>query len=87
MLWCMLRTNIYLDERQAAALSERARAEGVSRAELIRRLLDRALGTGEDLEGDLAAIVDSFGVAKSDEFVLERGPDERSAHLDRMWRS
>jgi metal-responsive CopG/Arc/MetJ family transcriptional regulator len=40
----MKRTNIYLAEGQAAALDRVAEAEGVSRAELIRELIDRALG-------------------------------------------
>lgn len=53
----MQRTNIYLDERQAQALDRRAAADGVSRSELIRRPLDRALrGGADDLEADLAAI-------------------------------
>ena len=37
----MQRTNIYLDERQVEALDRLAQTEGVSRAEVIRRLLDR----------------------------------------------
>ena len=44
MMWCMKRTNIYLAEGQAAALDRVAKAEGVSRAELIRELIDRAIG-------------------------------------------
>ena len=58
MMWCMKRTNIYLAEGQAAALDRVAEAEGVSRAELIRELIDRAIGghPGADLTADLAAI-------------------------------
>jgi len=41
---CMKRTNIYLAEGQAAALDRAAEAAGVSRAELIRELTDRAIG-------------------------------------------
>ena len=44
MMWCMKRTNIYLGEGQAAALDRAAQAAGVSRAELIRELIDRAIG-------------------------------------------
>ena len=44
MMWCMKRTNIYLAEGQAAALDRAAQAAGVSRAELIRELIDRAIG-------------------------------------------
>ena len=82
----MQRTNIYLDESQCAALDERAKAEGVSRAELIRRLLDRALAGGDDdVAGDLAALDASFGAVGLDD-VAARGRDERAVHLARMWR-
>jgi hypothetical protein len=82
----MQRTNIYLDESQCAALDERAKAEGVSRAELIRRLLDRALaGNDDDLAGDLAALDASFGAVELGD-VAPRGRDERAAHLERVWR-
>lgn len=54
MIWCMKRTNIYLDEEQTASLDKLAAQEGVSRAELIRLLLNRALTTaGDDLASDL----------------------------------
>ncbi|EPZ64395.1 hypothetical protein TBKG_03727 [Mycobacterium tuberculosis '98-R604 INH-RIF-EM'] len=53
----MKRTNIYLDEEQTASLDKLAAQEGVSRAELIRLLLNRALTTaGDDLASDLQAI-------------------------------
>lgn len=85
MLWCMERTNIYLDSRQRDALDRLAEDEGVSRAELIRKLLDRALrGGSRDLEGDLLAIEKSFGVL-ADIDAPPRQPDARSAHLERMW--
>ncbi|GAB6275416.1 MAG: hypothetical protein STSR0004_22830 [Peptococcaceae bacterium] len=47
----MLRTQIQLTERQAAALKARAAAEGISLAELIRRCIDQALAssTGSEL--------------------------------------
>ena len=65
----MKRTNIYLAEGQAAALDRIAQAEGVSRAELIRELIDRAIGgnPGADLTADLAAIDGSFGTLAGDE--------------------
>jgi metal-responsive CopG/Arc/MetJ family transcriptional regulator len=60
----MKRTNINLAEGQVAELDRVAAAEGVSRAELIRELIDRAIGghPGTDLAADLAAINASFGV-------------------------
>lgn len=80
----MNRTNIYLDEEQAHALDEVARAQGVSRAALIRRLIDRGLEQGDrSLESDLAAIEATFNVAIDEEF-LERGADARAQHLDRI---
>jgi hypothetical protein len=82
----MKRTNIYLGEAQAEALDQVAHAQGISRAELIRELLDRSIGAAgaADLDPDLAAIRDSFGVLRDDDVDLGRGPDERSRHLDRL---
>lgn len=80
----MKRTNLYLDEAQTVALDEMASAQGISRAELVRRLLDRGLnGTPIDEESDLSAIEESFGVMDNRMFSA-RGPDERAAHLDRL---
>lgn len=81
----MERTNIYLEPRQTERLDRLAKDEGVSRAEIIRRLLDRALGGLDDhLEADLAAIDASFGAWQNAE-VPDRGLGDREAHLDRMW--
>ncbi len=82
----MRRTNIYLDEEQTVVLDAVARAQGISRAELVRRLVDRGVSaTPVDLQADLAAIGDSFGVLADDE-PGERGPDARAAHLERIGR-
>lgn len=82
----MKRTNIYLAEGQAAALDRVAQAEGVSRAELIRELIDRAIGghPGADLAADLAAIDGSFAVLAGEETTFGRGRDERMDYLDRL---
>jgi metal-responsive CopG/Arc/MetJ family transcriptional regulator len=84
----MNRTNIYLDEEQARSLDEAARAQGISRAALIRRLIDRGLDQSRgDLESDLAAIEASFDVLSGDEGgFLTRDADQRSQHLDHMRR-
>ncbi|HTZ23038.1 MAG TPA: CopG family transcriptional regulator [Streptosporangiaceae bacterium] len=82
----MKRTNIYLAEGQAAALDRVARAEGVSRAELIRELIGRAIGggqSGSDLAADLAAIDGSFGALAGEE-TFARTRDERMDYLDRL---
>jgi len=78
----MRRTNLYLDDRQTTALDRIARAQGLSRAEVVRRLIDRGLAADPaDLDGDLAAIESSFGVL-ADAVTPHRAPDQRAAHLD-----
>lgn len=84
MMRCMQRTNIYLERRQTQALDRLAAAEGVTRAEIIRRLLDRGLEGGDELSADLAAIDASFG-AIDDDWAPLRGDDERQRHLDALW--
>jgi hypothetical protein len=85
-----LRTNIYLEEAQAAALDQAARSQGISRAELVRHLIDRGIrdSAPTDLEADLAAIETSFGVLTGDDGLRDvaRGPDDRSRHLDQVAR-
>jgi metal-responsive CopG/Arc/MetJ family transcriptional regulator len=82
----MRRTNIYLDDRQTEALDRLAADEGVSRAEIVRRLIDQALaGEDQDLDGDLRAINESYG-ALADVEPPVREPDARAEHLDAMWR-
>lgn len=81
----MNRTNIYLPDRQTEALDRLADEEGVSRAEIIRRLLDRALGNADDDPAtDLAAIDESFGVLREFD-TADRGPGDRERHLARIW--
>ncbi|BDB42396.1 ribbon-helix-helix domain-containing protein [Mycobacterium kiyosense] len=82
----MKRTNIYLDEAQTISLDKLAEQQGISRAELIRQLLDRALNNADDnLAADLKAIDDSFGVLRDIE-APDRRPGSREQHLERMWR-
>lgn len=85
-MWCMKRTNIYLAEAQSAALDQVAHAQGISRAELIRQLIDTGISAAgaADLDADLAAIRESFGVLGDEDIPLGRGPDERARHLDRV---
>jgi hypothetical protein len=78
----MHRTNIYLAERQTVALDRLAADEGISRAELIRRILDRALeGNDGDAVVDLARLDVAFGSAVEIE-LPDRTPDDRQRHLD-----
>jgi metal-responsive CopG/Arc/MetJ family transcriptional regulator len=82
----MKRTNIYLDEEQTASLDKLAEQQGVSRAELIRQLLDSALNNADDnLEADLNAIEGAFGALRDVESP-DRRPGSREEHLARMWR-
>lgn len=82
MIRCMRRTNIYLEDRQCNSLDRLAEQEGVSRAEVVRRLLDQALhGSERAAEADRHALDASFGVLADIEDVMRR-PDERAKHLD-----
>ncbi|MCL2468009.1 MAG: ribbon-helix-helix domain-containing protein [Micrococcales bacterium] len=81
----MQRTNIYLDDRQVQLLDQLACQEKVSRAEVVRRLLDRGLaGMDSSLDADLDAIDLSYGSLVDVEYS-PRGDDDRQAHLDQMW--
>lgn len=78
----MHRTNIYLEDEQCSTLDALARSTGISRAEVIRRLIDQAMASeSQDLDGDVLAIEESFGALADDERMLERGPDGRMQHL------
>lgn len=81
----MERTNIYLTESEVAALDGLAGALGVSRAEMVRRMVDRGLGTeaGTDLDADILAIEESFGALRGVR-LRARGPDARARHLERI---
>lgn len=84
----MQRTNIYLDDRQLRALDRLAQARGVSRAEVVRTLIDRGLSGGEhDPASDLAAIEASFGVLGHEQpgATFQRGDDARANHLRQAW--
>jgi len=84
MMWCMNRTNIYLTDEQRDRLDARARAAGMSRAELVRQVLDRSLnGEPDGLAADVAAIEGSFGVLDED-WTPDRGDGARGAHLERI---
>jgi hypothetical protein len=76
----MQRTNIYLEDRQTAVLDRLAAEEGISRAELIRRILDRALlGSDDDRDADLARLDFAFG--STVEIDL---PDREATDRDRL---
>lgn len=69
---CMRRTNIYLSEEEHRLLSERARLENTSMADVVRRMLDRALGLAEGQPSPVDAIRQSAGLwADRTEIELE----------------
>ena len=74
----MRRTNIYLSEAEQQALDARAAAEGRSRSDIIRAVIDREMNLDEDAEidailGDLAAeLAESARTSSADD------PDLRS---------
>ncbi|NDL55614.1 antitoxin [Phytoactinopolyspora sp. XMNu-373] len=66
-------------------LDRMAEAEGASREEVARRLLDRALaGAADDAAADLTALEASFGVCPEIE-IMPRETSERGRHLVEMW--
>ena len=76
----MQRTNIYLEDRQTAVLDRLAAEEGISRAELIRRILDRAIGGGDsDRDADLARLDFAFGSPVEMDL-----PDREAGHRERL---
>ncbi|HPB73257.1 MAG TPA: hypothetical protein PLX71_09780 [Phycicoccus sp.] len=84
----MRRVKVALTERQVRLLDRLAVQWQTTRAEVVRVLLDRALGKeNRALAADLAAIDASFGVwdAESESDGWGRGDGERAVLLDRMW--
>ena len=58
----MQRTQIYLTADQGARIAEIAQDLSVSKAEVIRRALDRVLGTGDVEQEDRAVIAATSGL-------------------------
>ena len=81
----MHRTNIYLTDDQRDRLDARAQAQGVSRAELVRCVLDAALrGEADRLESDIGALQESFGQWDAEDLEIDRADGARAAHLARI---
>ncbi|MDR1189208.1 MAG: ribbon-helix-helix domain-containing protein [Bifidobacteriaceae bacterium] len=77
----MRRTNSYFEDRQLDALDTMARDEGVSRSDILRRLVEGAIaGSDPRLENDLAAIRESFGTVPD----LVTSPRDGDARLGRQ---
>jgi hypothetical protein len=56
---------MYLSDAQRTRLAARARADRVSEGEVIRRILDEALGLQGDVAARLAAVDETAGVLAS----------------------
>lgn len=78
--YIMKRTQIYLDERQAAELNRRATARGTTASKMIREAIDDYLADPDDRSTKLArfrtALEEGFGSAPH----LGRGAD----YVDRL---
>ncbi len=58
----MKRAQIYISEERERRIASRAADAGASKAEIIRRLLDRGLGIDEGADAQLRAVDETFGV-------------------------
>ena len=84
----MRRTQIYLTDEQRTEVARRADDAGVSSAEVIRRILDAALGLDDHADARVAAVDATAGVlAGAPDWpqwlasVRGRGADERLEQL------
>lgn len=83
----MQRTNIYLDEDQTRRLDELARAQQTSRAEIIRRIIDRSFAGDGDHDRQREVIDLTFGALVDVEFDASvREDGDRAEYLERLWR-
>ena len=73
----MHRTNVYLTPRQEAALDARAKAEGVSRSDVLRSILDRELGLDHDESLDAVLLAAAPHVARRSKDLFAGDPDLR----------
>lgn len=86
----MKRTQIYISEEHERLIAARAADAGVSKAELIRRLLDEGLGIDDGADGRVRALEQTFGILAAapdwpDWLAAVRGDsaDERLRRLGR----
>lgn len=80
---------MYLTEEQRAKLAGLARDEGVSEAEVVRRILDRALGVRDERRERLEAVDETAGLLREAPdwpdwlaAVRGRGTDARLRELE-----
>ena len=81
----MRRTNIYLDDATITHLDRLADTQGVSRAEVVREMIQAGLvNQDRDEQYDLRQLDATFGIARDIQFYREGG-SARDAHLNEMW--
>ena len=80
----MQRTNIYLAERQTEAMDILASQQGVSRAEVVRQLIDEGLYRRPTADAVQSAIAESFGVMR-DASLPDRDGTQRDQHIEKLW--
>lgn len=71
------RTNIYLSEVEQAALDARAMAEGSTRSDVVRAIVDHELNLGEDAAVDAALAEVAGELARRARALSRRDPDLR----------
>lgn len=78
----MHRTNLYLTDEQERALDSRARAAGISRSALVRRIVDDALADepaqSAELDAAFAALADDY-----EDLVAGLFDDDPDLRIDR----
>jgi Ribbon-helix-helix protein, copG family len=76
----MRRTNIYLTEQEQAALDAVATAEGSSRSDVLRSIVDRELNLGGEPDDELDALLASLApdIARRARSLSRRDSDLRS---------
>ena len=84
-VYIMERTQIYLTQRETAALDRAARETGRSRSDLIREAIEARYLTSSDLDATVAALDGTAGIwadrAESGEAYVERMRDGRLSKL------
>jgi predicted DNA-binding protein len=95
--YIMKRTQIYLDEEQAARLARRAHARGTTSSRLIREAVEEYLSGPEDPLTELArqrqALAEAFGTVpglpEGSAYVddVRQADAERERELEDRWRS
>ena len=74
------RTNIYLSDAEQAALDAKAAAEGSTRSDVLRSIVDREMNLDGGDDAELDAVLAEFAgdIAKRARMLSRRDPDLRT---------